>query len=80
MPSFAGRLTTSVSASHSTPRTQGAAGPLLPGDAVTVAGGSAIDFVVNDTSKPVRVRPVGPRARLLAYARSHHGVAVTSCS
>lgn len=38
---------------------QGAAGPLLPGDAVTVAGGSAIDFVVNDTSKPGRERRDG---------------------
>ncbi len=29
------------------------AGALLPGDAVNVVGGSAIQWVANDTSKPV---------------------------
>ena len=32
------------------------AGALLPGDAVHVVGGSAVQWVANDTSKPVRGR------------------------
>lgn len=44
---------------------------------MTVAGGNAIDFVVNDSSKPVRPCPVQPRALFLAYPqRSQHGGAV----